>query len=1044
LNTGHNFKFIDGLRAISFLLLVLFSYSGIGQSFEYVYDKFTTDQGLPDDYIKDLDIDSKGNIWILTRKGIVKFDGLTFESIPIQSKLPFKEFEIDQHDNLWLNIFFSEESDLLKERIIIYDTKLEKSLKLQEYCITSIFDNSYENKLWTDKASNILLSNLDNEVFFYEGDSLKKILDLPAKYQVDTKNKEPYKLSYRNERRNEIYTYDFRIDSIFSIKQPRINSYIWDNNKAIFKSHFVYDSGNTNSERGRVNINLTSDSNDTLINSAILYLKYIFLNDEFYYITLNSFNVYDRVTGTMFNISDKFPSAFSNIELLNINTYGDAIWIGTNDGLIKIKKRKNIFQAILNKNINSIREMSLVSKDTLLICSENGGIIYDLKENRVLKIFDEYLVYYSVTKLDTNQYLLGTFGQYNILKNISDGSSFRINFNLIENDSLNYIPDVHLNSFKDYMSRLWLTSLRGICLYHDDENNKELEYLFKDKIEGIAFTDIIQGRSKKHLFLLSDNGLYEVDVDSMRLTGFDMFKNKVISHITPDKNDDDVFWVACRYEGLIKWKYGTNEIEIISEMDGLSNNNVHSVFQDNHDRLWLSTDFGISIYSKATHEISIITEDNGIHENEMNRHSYCFVNDSLILYGTINGIIKFNPYEVLLEDNSQEIVIKSLSYFDPLLNAYNSLQIDNDVQALNLRRNQSETKLIFDIPQNSYSNTLRYIFSSGNNEWLYTQGNSIDLTNLEEGYTSLFINKKVGINEWSSPKTIQIYKAPPFYKNYWFYGLIVSLGALGILIYINNRRVSALKLNRRIQREVDTKTKELFYKNKSLTESKNLNEQLFTIIGHDLRSPLISLNNIAKSINYLTENEDYNQVKKLTKSVETNSKKSLAIIDRLIDWTEAQKNSMLEFHEVNISDCVGKAIYEHDYFANKRGIQITSVGHDWINCISNEASLLIVLGNVIANAIKFSDDNGKIEVKFDREVSHIVIEIMDEGIGMDEDQLQKLNNSQPIDPKQSPKGEIGLGMGILMSFKVVKKINGKLAYKSKLGKGTTAVIRLPH
>jgi len=397
-----------------------------------------------------------------------------------------------------------------------------------------------------------------------------------------------------------------------------------------------------------------------------------------------------------------------------------------------------------------------------------------------------------------------------------------------------------------------------------------------------------------------------------------------------------------------------------------------------------------------------------------------------------------------LDDFSEEIILKSLNYVDRNSGNNEIDPIQQDMNELKLQRYHTEPRLHFDIPENSFSNTLRFMFSNSSNEWSYTQGNVIDLSSVEKGTTNLFVSKKIGISEWSSPTTISIYKTPPFYRAYWFYGLLISVFSFGTFVFINNRRVQALKLNRRIKREVEIKTMELFYKNKSLTESKRLNEQLFTIIGHDLRSPLISLNNISKSMHYLTEKKLFDDVKRLSETVESNSKKSLAIIDRLIEWTEKQKKSMLEFHEVNISELANKCIYEQEEFAMKKDIQVKNNGKKWIKCISNEASLLIVLGNVLSNAIKFSRAGGTINIKFYRSDSHIVIEVKDNGIGMDKALLDKINNAESVEPAESPSGEKGLGLGISLSAEIIKKINGQLRYQSTLGKGTTATIKLPN
>ncbi len=1030
------------IKVLSFCLLFLvLAVSTNGQSFEYVAEKFTKDHGLPDEYIKDLDIDSKGNLWILTRRGLLKFDGFTFEPIHVESILPFKELEVDANDNLWLNLSISERNELVTDRIIIYNTLSKKSLKMAEYCPIGEFDNSRIVYLWNDRAKNIYLSYDRETIFRYDGRELKKVGGDNSNLIVDVKNREPKFLSFRTKNQDAIITKDLNTGETKRYEEKYAHMYVWYEGEAKFKSRFNMHWTESVKRLEKARAELVSNSNDTLIRGSKDNLLYEFMGNDFYYITNEQLYVYNLESRDNINLSETLPSIPTNLDLLKVSGYDNTIWLSTNKGLIKVEKKRDIFQEILSEDNLSIREMLAISKDTLLICTESGLYVLDIPSDKILEVIHPGNQFYGIAEVEKGKYLLGTFGPIYTALDLNSSTTTRSKLKLSNGQNNEKGISAFVNWFKDKNNRIWMTSSRGICTYNDNEGT--FSYMFLNEIGDVSFTDIVQGASDKLIFLLSDDGIFEMDVELMKVKKFDAFDNKVISFITQDVDDESIYWVGTRYEGLLKWKYGESSADVINEEDGLSHNNVHSIFEDSYNRLWLSTDYGISIYNKLTKEIFVILEENGIHENEMNRHSYCFVNDSLIYYGGINGIIKFNPYEVKLEDNSPEFTLKALNYVNIANNKSETIPIEKDKNEVVIRRYHGNANLIFDVPPNPFSNSLRYLFSSNDSKWSYTQGNFIDLSKLEEGFTNLFVSKKIGISEWSSPKTISIYKIPPFYRAYWFYGLLISLFSFGAFVYVNYRRVRILSLNRRISEEVDRKTKELYYKNKSLTESKTLNDQLFSIIGHDLRSPLISLNNISRSINHFTERGEYDEVKKLTNTVESNSKKTLGIIDRLIDWTERQRNMILEFHEVNILDCVNKSIFEHEEIASKKGVEVISNGKKWIKCISNEASLLVVLGNVISNAIKFSHVNGKVEVKFYRKNERIIIEIIDLGIGMDETQLDKLNNSLAIEPMKGPTGETGLGLGILLSSEIIKKINGTLHYNSEFGKGTTATISLP-
>lgn len=918
---------------------------------------------------------------------------------------------------------------------------MSKTIDLKSYCDIGGYDNSVQMFLWSDRDKNVYLAD-KNKVYSFDGTAFKSIYESKEKFWINNLNRDPSNISFRRKTRDFVYFKRPKSNAVQGIYEKNISHYMWEDGKILVKSFIEFENDEKLGEEKVIGYNMISHLGDTLSSKSQKSYVFEVVDDDLFYMDKDSLKLYNFNTQKIQNISSANYPVFSNLNILHMRRNGNTIWAGSNEGLIKIKKEKNIFQSILDTDHLSTREMLVISEDSLLVNSERGTYLLDLKHNTVIERFNETKQYYGMTQIDSFKYLLGSFSESKLVLDIKNKNSKLIAFENTISKINDQVYDVFLNSYVDNRNQLWITSINGVAIC--DKQNFKLDYLFQSDLTGVSVTDIIGFPDRDSILLLSDKGLYEVNINDYSIHKFNALENKVISHVVEDSQDNSIFWVATRYEGLIKWKYHGRIQEMINSEKGLSHNNVHSVFEDKHDRLWLSTDYGISIYNKLSGEISVIYEENGIHENEMNRHSYCFVNDSLIVYGGINGLIIFNPYDVQLDINSKELEIKSLSYLDAENNTREVVALNQDINKIRLTRNQKEAKVIFDIPENSFSNTLRYIYSSNNSKWKYTQGNFIDISNLEEETTNIFVSKKIGINEWSSPKTFQIFKVPPFYRSYWFYGLMISLVSLSIFVYINNRRVRALKLNKRIQKEVDTKTKELYYKNKSLSESKKLNDQFFTIISHDLRSPLISLNNISKSIHYLTENKEYDNVKKLTQSIESNSKRSLAIIDRLLEWTEKQKASMLEFQEVNIAECIAKSIYEKEDFAKERQISIVKTGSEKIKCISNESSLLIVLGNVLSNAIKFSYPDDEVHIKYYTKATNIIIEVSDHGIGMNEDQLIKINSSKSVIPFASPSGEIGLGMGILLSREILLKVKGEIRYESNLGEGTTAIIKLPY
>ncbi|MEM9549145.1 MAG: hypothetical protein AAGA77_24370, partial [Bacteroidota bacterium] len=196
---------INSFISLKNLIIYLFSFVLLGiwsgaysQSYEHVAEIFTKDHGLPDEYIKDIDVDSYGNIWILTRRGMVKFNGTAFETINIDPNLPIDNFKIDVHDNLWLKISRPRTRFDKWDQLQIYNSTSSQLLSLEEYCSFAELDNSQRILIWKDERNNIFFHYRKDNAFYYNGD---RILALPKPYTrelINIQNKKALELSYTN------------------------------------------------------------------------------------------------------------------------------------------------------------------------------------------------------------------------------------------------------------------------------------------------------------------------------------------------------------------------------------------------------------------------------------------------------------------------------------------------------------------------------------------------------------------------------------------------------------------------------------------------------------------------------------------------------------------------------------------------------------------------------------------------------------------------------------------------------------------------------
>ena len=119
--------------------------------------------------------------------------------------------------------------------------------------------------------------------------------------------------------------------------------------------------------------------------------------------------------------------------------------------------------------------------------------------------------------------------------------------------------------------------------------------------------------------------------------------------VNPDSYRES-YWVATNADGLIRFELDkdkkVSQFKKYTTKDGLSSNLLYTIIEDDKERLWISTVYGISCLDKKTENIQIYHELDGLPETEFNRAAYYKAQNGRIYFGSIKGIISFDPDEL--------------------------------------------------------------------------------------------------------------------------------------------------------------------------------------------------------------------------------------------------------------------------------------------------------------------------------------------------------------------------------------------------------------
>jgi len=230
--------------------------------------------------------------------------------------------------------------------------------------------------------------------------------------------------------------------------------------------------------------------------------------------------------------------------------------------------------------------------------------------------------------------------------------------------------------------------------------------------------------------------------------------------------------------------------------------------------------------------------------------------------------------------------------------------------------------------------------------------------------------------------------------------------------------------------------------NKQKDELQTLNhvkDRLFSIISHDLRNPLVTLNGYLS----LAENTALPEEKKEKFRQQTRQAVSQTsnMLDNLLVWANMQiKDTKPAITNINVEDCIDDAISAAKAQASQKNILINKNIAATVAAADHNI-IEIALRNIITNAVKYSQANGNITVSSFKDQLHTFISVKDDGIGMSSEKIEELLHNE-AESKAGTQGEKGSGLGLFLVKELLQKINATLLIESEEGRGSNFTIQL--
>lgn len=232
-----------------------------------------------------------------------------------------------------------------------------------------------------------------------------------------------------------------------------------------------------------------------------------------------------------------------------------------------------------------------------------------------------------------------------------------------------------------------------------------------------------------------------------------------------------------------------------------------------------------------------------------------------------------------------------------------------------------------------------------------------------------------------------------------------------------------------------------------LKELNATKDKLFSIISHDLKTPFSGIIGFSELLIEKLEKGDVRSASDYARIILDSSWQAVSLITNLVEWSRLQTGRMsfnpAPLDLVSVINEVTGLLYAT---AKQKSIDIAvqiSETPDELTVPADKAMIATVLRNLLSNAIKFSHPGSEVKIAACRKGEIVAVEVIDKGIGMDNETVEKLFKSDQYLSTRGTKNESGTGLGIVISKEFIAKHGGEICVDSQKGNGSTFVLTLP-
>lgn len=584
--------------------------------------------------------------------------------------------------------------------------------------------------------------------------------------------------------------------------------------------------------------------------------------------------------------------------------------------------------------------------------------------------------------------------------------------------------------YQDAGHRLWAGATNDGSLYLYNKQRDQFE-LFDNKIRNLQC--MAEDRSG-NLWGGNYNELIKIDRINRQHKVYNI--GYTIRSIHEDSRNR--LWVGTQEGGLLLFDRSTGKYQRFTMSEGLSNNTVLRLLEDDKGFLWLSTFNGLCRFDPEKKTFRNFFQSDGLQSNQFSFNAGLELNKGEFAFGGINGFNLFYPDSVQIHASQPKLFLTGL-LIDNAPADDNPEQIlpvtAHGMQQIRVPYDRAVLSLNYLALDYSRADKISYAYylEGWDKSWNYVGNIKIaNYSRLQEGTYVFKVKAKSQDGNWGPESTLLgITVLPPWYRTWWAYTSYVLILALGIYFYLlYSRRQERLKYEIKLAHLENEKDKELNEKKLSF----------FTNISHEFRSPLSLIINPLKD--FLTKKNESKNGNDLNIAYR-NARRLLSLVDQLLLFRKADSGAdILKVSRFDIIHLCNEVYQCFVQQARSRGMHYNFHSEiDRIELFGDYEKIEIALFNLLSNAFKYTSDGGTITINVSEEAELVKININDTGCGFDMTESNRIfEKFQQASSARSQKAGFGIGLYLVKHF--IESHKGTIAVNSQVNRGTSFTISL--